>query len=152
DLPNLVGDRTHRIVSVDLYTSQPDTYDTFGQAVGDPHIDTVCIVGGGSEHVILPVEAESPGIVRGGRHKFERRKVAGEPVNTLAEFAFLAGDGSPESRVSHHAPDMIVEAVFEIRRSGVGVKGSSTFHDDFPDVSAVVAIGILKEKKYGGLG
>ena len=77
--------------------------------------------------------------------------VFGEAVDAGAEALLLAADGAVERGIADRAPELVVEAVAEVRGAGVGVPGAPAAEDDLADVGLVVAVGVLEEQGLRGV-
>src|SRR6188474_163866 len=83
-LSYILSDGVHCIVSIDFHTScELNALEILYGIIGNSHKNTMGIVRGRCKHVVVFVEAQSPGVVRGGRHKFECRDVRFESIQAL---------------------------------------------------------------------
>ncbi len=102
-------------------------------------------VGGGAEHVELLRKAQPPCVVAGLAEKFQRRAVGPEPEHAGVEFQRTSADHALEPRIPDGRINPAIEAIAQIRHSGVRVVHLEPLEQHAPLVGTVVAVGILEE-------
>ena len=116
-------------------------------AIRNRHIPALVVVRRRSEHVECFREAKSPRVVRRRRQVLELASIRLEAVRALRELHGLAIHLPIEAGVADDAPDVIVRAVLEVRRSCVAVANAPPRAEDLPHVRLVVPIRVLQEQE-----
>ena len=148
DLPDLVGDRMHAGVFRDhRQHARRHAADLLVVAVRDREMDARIAVGGRAEERAVLAEAEAPRVVAGAGQEFELRAVGLEAEHALLEAELLAADGAAEAGVADHAVDPVVEAVLEIARTGMRVRGAPAAEQDLAFVAMIVALRRTQEQR-----
>src|SRR5690606_6739113 len=107
----------------------------------------VGIVGGGNEYVIVFGQPPAPGVVTRGRQLFAIGTAGPEPLYALTETEMPAIHRCARARRRRHSPDLVIESVDQVGRSGMRIVFPPSGDDVFADVRDVVAVGIFDEHK-----
>ena len=109
------------------------------------------VIGGGAENLPRSVETQTPGVVVELMEELHLTPIGAHVEHPIAKANVLIALPAAVARVTHRAPDMVVQAVTQVGRPGMGVGDSPTRVEHFPDISHVVSIGILEKKKIRGM-
>ena len=143
-LANVGRNRVERAVGRDHLR----THALLSLAVGggaDAAEEARVVVGGRAKYVAGRVETEPPSVVVELVHKLQLRSVRLHAEHPGSKALLLAADRAVKGRVSHGAPDPVVESIAQVRRTGMRVADPPPRRQNLAHVGFVIPVGVLQE-------